>query len=95
MKKILIVILLAACSELPNEDYQTEACLVNNDNYEFTEFDCGNGDYRQRIVCGDVIHHCGTTDYSGLSRPGCTTANLIEEYQMGHCKARNYCDWSE
>jgi hypothetical protein len=95
VKKILIVMFLAACSELPNENYQSELCSINSENYEFTEFNCGGGDYRQRIVCGDVVYECGRADYSGLSRAGCTTANLIEEYQMGHCTARNYCDWGE
>ena len=88
---ILMLTLSFGCANLPAQEQEySEPCTVNMKNYEFTEFDCGD-EYKQYIVCGDPIEHCGEVDWTLYNRPGCTTSNLIDEFTMGHCHAHNYC----
>lgn len=79
---IILLVSLTGCVE-HNEDMINEACSVNDDDYITTEFDCGDGEYRQYVICGTEAKHA--------NRARCSSAWLVEETHMGHCIAYNLC----
>ena len=85
MNNTLLCILFSISSYgcIEQRDVITSRCSIDDDNYVTTEFDCGGGNYVQRIVCGRTRHQ---------NRARCTTDILVREYQMGHCRSYNICD---